>query len=341
MSVRLSILDQTLLNPGEDPAAAFRQTIELARLAESWGYYRFWVSEHHDSNLVAGSSPEVLISHLLALTSTIRVGSGGVMLQHYSPYKVAENFNVLASLAPGRVDLGIGRTPGGLPHSIQALQKGAVESRPLPDKIEELRAYIQDRPLTKHAIAGLKASPIPRQPASLYLLGASSLSAESAASLGLPYVFAQFINNDEEEAAKAFEAYRARFVADSYSPTVSKPEALLAVPVITADSDEEAQSLADDYRIVRIHLEGGRIITVGSVEHAEEYGRQAEEKYRIEVRPAYVIHGGKELVRKQLLEVRDRYGVDEFIVIATIRDAKKRFRSYELLMEAFSEVPAV
>ncbi|WP_372629391.1 LLM class flavin-dependent oxidoreductase [Cohnella sp.] len=335
MGIRLSILDQTLINKGEDPTEAFEHTVELARRAEAWGYYRFWVSEHHDSDLVAGSSPEVLIAHLLAKTERIRVGSGGVMLQHYSPYKVAENFNVLASLNPGRVDLGIGRAPGGLPHSIRALQAGKVDQATLAEKIAEVLAYTRDRLPPEHPFAGLKASPVPRVPAEVLLLGASASSAATAAELGLPYVYALFINNDEEEAVRAFEAYRSGF----RSAEGRAPEALLAVPVIVADTDEEAGSIAEQCRIVKIHLKSGRTITVATVEHAEEYGRQAEEEYTIDARQAYVVHGSKETVRARLLEAAAKYGVKEFIVISTIRDAAKRLRSYELLKEAFAESP--
>ncbi|QMV43064.1 LLM class flavin-dependent oxidoreductase [Cohnella cholangitidis] len=334
MGIRLSILDQTLIHKDESPTEAFRHTIELAQKAEQWGYHRFWVSEHHDSDLVAGSSPEVLISHLLAKTERIRVGSGGVMLQHYSPYKVAENFNVLASLSPSRVDLGIGRAPGGLPHSIKALQAGKTDTATLPEKIAELIHYTRKPLGPDHALAGLKASPIPAIPADIYMLGASRSSAETAGELGLPYVFAQFINNDEAEAAQAFEAYRGGFKPVDGS----RPEAILGVPVIVADTSEEAKRIADDYRIVRIHLKSGRTITVGSVEHAEEYGRQAEEEFAIEDRLAYVIHGSKSEVRTQLLEAQRKYGVEEFIIISTIRNAAQRLRSYELLFEAFSEV---
>lgn len=211
MGIRLSILDQSLINKDESPTEAFRHTIELAQKADRWGYHRFWVSEHHDSDLVAGSSPEVLISHLLAKTERIRVGSGGVMLQHYSPYKVAENFNVLASLSPSRVDLGIGRAPGGLPHSIKALQAGKNDTATLPEKLAELIRYTRETLGSDHELAGLKASPIPTVPAEIYLLGASGSSAETAGALGLPYVFAQFINNNEEEAVRAFDTYRSRF----------------------------------------------------------------------------------------------------------------------------------
>ncbi|BBI31637.1 LLM class flavin-dependent oxidoreductase [Cohnella abietis] len=333
MAIKLSILDQTLINKDESPTEAFQHTIELAQKADQWGYHRFWVSEHHDSDLVAGSSPEVLISHLLAKTERIRVGSGGVMLQHYSPYKVAENFNVLASLSPSRVDLGIGRAPGGLPHSIRALQAGKTDNATLSEKIVELISYTHNQLPPEHPLTGLKASPLPASPADVYFLGASRSSAEIAASLGLPYVFAQFINNDESEALLAFETYRSGF-----QPVYGeRPQALLTVPVIVADTDEEAQQLANEYQIVRIHLKSGRVITVGSVEHAEEYGRQADEEFTIDAQQAYVVHGSKSKVREQLLEAQRKYGVDEFIIISTVRNAAKRLRSYELLMEAFVE----
>ena len=137
--MKLSILDQSPVNGVETATEAFQHTIELAQKAEEWGYHRFWVAEHHGSSRVMGSSPEVLISHLLAKTSRIKVGSGGVMLQHYSPYKVAENFNVLASLAPGRVDLGVGGGPGGMPRSTQALRHDTVpESIPVAEKLAGL-----------------------------------------------------------------------------------------------------------------------------------------------------------------------------------------------------------
>ena len=139
LDFKLSILDQSPVHESETPAEALRRTIELAQKAEEWGYHRFWVAEHHGSNRVMGSSPEILVSHLLARTSSIRVGSGGVMLQHYSPYKVAENFNVLASLAPGRVDLGIGRGPGGLPRSTAALRRGVLRQAQ-----DERRGQAQD-----------------------------------------------------------------------------------------------------------------------------------------------------------------------------------------------------
>ncbi|MFB6362772.1 LLM class flavin-dependent oxidoreductase [Paenibacillus elgii] len=334
MGLKLSILDQSPFDEGKTAVDAFRHTVALARKAEELGYHRFWVSEHHDSAAVAGSSPEVLIAHLLAQTERIRIGSGGVMLQHYSPYKVAENFNVLASLAPGRVDLGIGRAPGGLPLSTKALQQEtAGQSRPLADKLIELEQYLSDTIPGDHPLHGLKAIPVPAEPADLYLLGASPASAELAASRGIPYVFAQFINGDEAIVRQSLDTYRNRFV-----PRKSlRPEAILALSVIVADTDEEAKRLAADAKLVKIHLESGRTITVKTIEHAEEFGRQSEEKYTIEVKDADVVHGSKETVRAKLLDIQRKYGVDELILILALKKFEQRLRALSELKEAFAE----
>ncbi|MET3287463.1 UNVERIFIED_CONTAM: luciferase family oxidoreductase group 1 [Brevibacillus sp. OAP136] len=333
MGVKLSILDQSIIEPGETAHEALGHTIELVQRAEKLGYHRFWVSEHHDSEGVVGSSPEVLISHLLARTERIRIGSGGVMLQHYSPYKVAENFNVLAALAPGRVDLGIGRAPGGLPRSTRALQQEGGVKRTLAEKLAELDQYLHDHLPEDHPLYGVKALPHPEEPAVLYLLGTSVASAEVAAKQGVPYVFAQFINGDEEVIEKAFATYREQFPADQ----ARKPEAILALSVIVGDTDEEAKVLASDAKVVKIHLESGNTLTVKSIESAEEYGRQSQEKYRIEVKEADVIHGSKETVREKLLAIQARYGVDELIVTIAVKGFAKRLRGYELLQEAFAE----
>lgn len=335
MTIKLSILDQSPLFEGDTPREAFAHTLELVQKAEQLGYHRFWVSEHHDSSLVAGSSPEVLISYLLARTERIRLGSGGIMLQHYSPYKVAENFNVLATLAPGRVDLGIGRAPGGLPRSTQALQKGTVETESLSDKLIQLEQYVHNRLPEEHPLTGLQAVPVPEQPADIYVLGASVNSAELAADLGHPYVFAQFINGDPAVADQAFSVYAQRF--NSNNSKSLKPEPILALSVIVGENDEEAALLAKDFINVKIHLENGKTVTVGSIEQAEEFGRQSNQKYRIEVQAANITTGSKETIRHKLLEAQQRYGVEEFIITTAVKDFSQRIRSYELLHEAFSE----
>lgn len=333
MSIPIGILDQSPRFAGETAEDAFRHTIELAQIAEELGYQRFWVSEHHDSANVSGSSPEVLISYLLAKTKKITIGSGGVMLQHYSPYKVAENFNVLSTLAPGRVELGIGRAPGGLPRSTRALQgENGSSAFSLTDKITETRNYIYNRIADDHALAGIQVSPNPAQPADLFVLGASTNSAEVAAKLGLPYVFSQFINGDEEVALTAVKAYREQFVPSIEYP---KPHVILALSVIVAETEEEASQLAGENLSVKIHLESGKVLTVGTVEQAEEFGRQSAEKYRIEVKEAKVVKGSPTSVYQQLATIRHQYGIQELVVHTVIQNFNKRVRSFELLQQAF------
>ena len=334
MSLKLSILDQSPVHDsdsrlrGNDGADALRHTIELAQKAEEWGYHRFWVAEHHGSGRVMGSSPEVLVSHLLAHTSRIRVGSGGVMLQHYSPYKVAENFNVLASLAPGRVDLGIGRGPGGLPRSTAALRRGDGEpSMSLAEKLGELSRFLNNELGPEHPFHGLQASPLPPRPPDLFLLGTTRSSGDMAAQLAMPYVFALFLNNDEDEMAEAVRRYQAGFV----SSNGAQPRTMLALPIIVADTDDEAAEQAAKIQVVRITLDSGRTLTVGSVEAGEEFGRQSGEGYRVTVRQAGVVHGDPESVTPQLQEVRQKYGADEIIAVTAIDSFEKRLRSFELL----------
>ena len=328
MGLQLSILDQSPVHDSETATEAFQHTIELAQKAEEWGYHRFWVSEHHASDRVMGSSPEVLMAHLLAQTTRIRVGSGGVMLQHYSPYKVAENFNVLASLAPGRVDLGIGRGPGGLPRSTRALQQGMGDQpRPFAEKLLELQQFLHNRLEENHPLYGLRASPVPPQPAELFLLGTNTASAELAARLGMPYVFAQFLNSDAATMGEALATYHQCFDATQRTP----PRALLALSVMAADTDEEARRYAADLKVVRIRLASGRTFTVGTVAGAEEFGRQAQEDYTITVHEANVVHGSRDTVLRQLEAVRQRYQVDELMVVTAMKDFHQRLHSYELL----------
>ena len=325
--LKLSVLDQSPAADGESAELALRHTIELAQQAEEWGYHRFWVAEHHGSNRNMGSSPEVLVSHLLARTGRIRVGSGGVMLQHYSPYKVAENFNVLASLAPGRVDLGIGRGPGGMPRTTRALRPQPLDGTPavsLEDKLVELRSFLGG------SANGVVASPLPPQPPDLFLLGTTAASGEMAATHRLPYVFAMFLNGDEEEMRRAIETYQT-LAADSPD---FLPQAMLALPVIVAETNESAAAYAQAIHVVRITLESGRTFTVFSEEAAREFGRQSGEEYTYEVQPANVIHGAPARVKARLLAMGREYGVDEIFVVTAIDNFPDRLRSYRLLAEA-------
>ncbi|WP_152395038.1 LLM class flavin-dependent oxidoreductase [Paenibacillus guangzhouensis] len=336
MAITISVLDQSPIYPGDTAEEALARTVQLAQKSEQLGFRRFWVSEHHDSEQLAGSSPEVLISYLLARTEKIRIGSGGIMLQHYSPYKVAENFNVLASLAPGRVDLGVGRAPGGLPRSTQALQRGAADPASLTDKIVELDQYVHHRLPAEHPLFGLKASPSPEAPPELYVLGASVGSAEIAAELGLPYVFSLFINGDESIALEAIRSYRERF--DRKRGT--EPQVIIALAVAVADTEEEAESLVGPQKLVKIHLASGKTLTLGTREQAEEFGRQSNEAYTIEEHEPLITKGTKATVRAKFEALHQASGVDEFVVTSNIAPFEKRLRSFELLSEALSSTVA-
>jgi luciferase family oxidoreductase group 1 len=338
MTIKLSILDQSPIHPGETADEAFAHTVELARLADRLGYVRFWVSEHHDTEQLAGSSPETLIPYLLARTERIRVGSGGIMLQHYNPYKVAENFHVLAALAPGRVDLGVGRGPGGLPRSTRALQRYLDGQPDYKDKVRELAAFIGGQPLPEeHELAGLRATPVPAVPPELWLLGATVQSAELAAVLGLPYVFSLFIGGDEREAVEAVRVYKQRF----RSGGGKRAEAIIAVTAIAADTDEEAKALVPSFRTVKVTLANGQTVTVGSVEQAEAYGRQAGIACTIEEREPVVYAGTKEAVLDRLLHLKEETGVEEFMITTNIKPFDKRLRSFALLREALGEAGRV
>ena len=331
-SLKLSVLDQSPAAEGESAEVALAHTIELAQRAEEWGYNRFWVTEHHGSNRNMGSSPEVLVSHLLARTDHIRVGSGGVMLQHYSPYKVAENFNVLASLAPGRVDLGIGRGPGGMPRTTQALRPQPLD-RPattsLEEKLVELSRFLGNPTDHGSAVNSVIASPLPPQPADLFLLGTTAASGTMAAEHRMPYVFAMFLNGDEEEMRRAIDNYHRQ----SAGFPGFLPRAMLALPVIVACTDARAAAHAGAIHVVRIRLASGRSFTVFSEEAAREFGRQSGEEFSYQVQPANVIHGSPARVKARLLAMGQEFGVDEVLIVTAVDHFPDRLRSYRLLAQ--------
>ncbi|MBO54971.1 MAG: hypothetical protein CL886_04840 [Dehalococcoidia bacterium] len=327
---RINILDQSPANQFESGRQAISHTIELAQKAESWGYHRFWVSEHHNSPRHMGSSPEVLVSHLLAKTEHIKIGSGGVMLQHYSPYKVAENFNLLSSISPGRVDLGVGRGPGGLPITTKALQTSEEPGiNSFEAKLTALQQFIIDNIPPDNPLYGIQAKPIPDVPADLFLLGTTVSSAVLAAQMELPYVFAAFLNNDRDIMAAAIENYSDCYKRD----TVREPNLMLALPIIVADSEKTAKDYASDIVIVRVTLESGRTFTVFSIESAEDLGKQSGEKFTYELQPGSVIHGSKKTVKQKIDEIRYLYNVNEIFAVTAINDFENRLRSYELLSE--------
>lgn len=323
MSIKLSVLDRSPINEGEDPTTGILNTVKLAQIADALGFHRFWVAEHHGSDVLVGSSPEVLISHLISNTKRIRVGSGGVMLQHYSPYKVAENFNLLALLAPNRVDLGIGRGPGGLPITTRALL-ATTNSEPIPfnEKVNQLDAYLLPK-----SEGSVLAQPVPSIPPELHVLGTGESSAELAAQQGLPYVYAHFINGDEQLLRDSLTQYKSSF---NYSKG-RIPGLIFAVSVLFAETEEEAERLAAEKVTYKVHLESGRTLSIYSLELAERLGQQANEPYSIEVLPSSLIYGTKETVAKKIYEISKIHEVEEVMILPAEHDYKQRILTYELL----------
>ena len=334
--MRLSVLDQSPISEGSTGADALRNTIDLARFADELGYHRYWVAEHHGGPMLASASPEVLIGPIAAATEGIRVGSGGVMLPHYSPLKVAETFTILAALFPGRIDLGLGRAAGTDPMTTFALQRDRRQAAPddFPQQLAELLAYLddnlpEDHPFERLAgvLPGRPELPVP------WLLGSSPQSAIWGAQLALPYAFADFINSDGAEIAKL---YRERFIAGENSPL---PTTAVAVWVLCAPTDEEAQYLASSSRMSFTLLRRNRLIPVPPPDKAVEF-LEREGKNSGGGRPGRRnIIGSPEKVRAGVEQAAVEYGAEEVIVVTITHDHEARRRSYELLADAFDLEP--
>ncbi len=325
MSYRLSLLDKSPIAEGESAFDALHRTLFLAQQAEKWGYHRFWLAEHHNTAQLASPSPEVLIAWIIAQTRHIRVGSGGVMLQHYSPYKVAENFNLLASLAPGRVDLGVGKAPGGLPLSTRALQQGLHqdEKGSFAEQLTLLDGWLQSSSGAVVDGESLYATPLPARPANRFLLGASEESARLAASLDWQFVFAAHINGDHNLLQQ---------VLNTYHNASGGQRALVAVQVVVADSVTQADALVSDLRHYHVRVAGGQGVNVATLEQAERYVRQGGyEDYVIEPRVPSLLKGTAAQVHAQLEEWQQNFGIEEFVVDTPIADGQQRLRSLELL----------
>ena len=330
--VRLSVLDQSPVSEGSTGAQALRNTIDLAQHTESLGYHRYWVAEHHGGPSLAGPSPEVLIGPIAAATSRIRVGSGGVMLPHYSPLKVAESFSVLAGLFPGRIDLGVGRAAGTDPMTTFALQRDRRQAAPddFPEQLAELLAYFDDSFPEGHALGRLVGT-LPGRPEQpeVWLLGSSPQSAIWAGELGLPYAFADFINPGGAEIA---QLYPDRFVP---SERLQAPQTAVAVWAVAAESGADAQRLASSSRMTLSLLRQGRLIPVPPPDKALRFlETQGGDGRAPSGRRAVV--GDPATVRTGLQQVASNYGAEEVIVVTITFDHEARRRSYSLIADAFA-----
>ncbi|GAA0452486.1 LLM class flavin-dependent oxidoreductase [Alkalibacillus silvisoli] len=329
MNLQLSVLDQSPLLQNHTPQEALQQTIQLARHVDQLGYKRFWMSEHHSTKSLAGSAPEMLIPAIAASTERIRIGTGGVLLPHYSPFKVAEQFRVLEALYPNRIDLGIGRAPGGMPGVNYALNRG---------KYPDVKHYPQQASLLIDYILGndpegyqVQATPMSESTPPVWMLGSSGASAHVAGELGTSYTFAQFINGDGGPAA--IERYYNNFIP---SPLQHEPEASIAVFVVVGKTEQEAEYYASSLDVallmadqgqIREHFPNPDVASKQSFSHFEQQ-RIIENRNRMVV-------GSVEGVKQKLEYMSAQFQVNEVIVNTIVSPFEKRLESYEKLANAF------
>ena len=330
--IPISVLDQSPVCSGRTPVEAISETLALARHCEQWGYHRYWVSEHHATLGLAGSSPEVLLARLGAETKSMRIGSGGVMLPHYSPYKVAENFKLLETLYPGRIDLGVGRAPGSSPYIAAALAYGSnIGAEYFPQMVADLDALLRDAPPLTPGLEKARAMPCVDSPPALWMLGSSEDSAGLAGKMGLPYSVAHFINPHIRE--DIFEIYRRQFTPGAVA---GEPYTCLTVFMICADSEEEAKKMARCRDLW--FLRRGKSLygtPYPSVEEAEQYHYTPQEEMFLQTHFRPPVLGRPEQVQQELRAMAERFAADELMIVSITHDFEARCRSHRLLAEAW------
>jgi luciferase family oxidoreductase group 1 len=330
--MKLSVLDQSTASTGRTQDAAIRETLELARHCDQLGYYRYWVSEHHNSNSIVGTAPEVLMAAIAATTRRIRVGSAGVMLPHYSALKVAEQFRVLEAIAPGRIDLGVGRAPGSDRLTAYALNPYSNAADEFPRQVQELQAWVSCAPLPDdHPFRAITAHPSGPSSPQLWILGSSDYGAQLAAHFGLPYAFAYFFS-DGRGVEQALDLYRRNFRPSANHP---KPQATICVWALAADTEAEARRQLMTREVWRVGFEQGIRNPLVSPEEAATYSHSDAERATIESLRRKAFVGTAEQVTTRLKELAERLELDELVVVTWTHDPAPRHRSYELLAEAF------
>ncbi|MEP0070097.1 LLM class flavin-dependent oxidoreductase [Pyruvatibacter sp.] len=338
----LSILDQSPIRAGGTAAQALGDTIDLAKRCDALGYHRYWVAEHHNTKSFAGSAPEVLIARLAAETKTMRIGSGGVMMPHYSPLKVAETFRLLETLYPGRIDLGLGRAAGAEPRTTAALMPGpkAYPLEVFPQQVQLLTQFLEDSTGLEgdaggfpedHPYRGIHAAPMGPGVPDMWLLGSGGDSAMHAAQFGLSYCYAHFINPESPD--RAFETYRRHFRP---SRTLKTPRASMGVSVMVAETEDEARRICASRNLWVLWMMQGKPGPFPTIEDALSYPYTDEEKEIIKGIEARGMTGTPEQVKDQLLTLASEHDVEEFALVTITHDHAHRVRSYELLADAFA-----
>jgi luciferase family oxidoreductase group 1 len=332
----LSVLDLAPVSDGSTPADALRNSLDLAPRVEQLGYTRHWVAEHHNMPGIASSSPPVLLAHLATVTSTIRVGSGGVMLPNHAPLAVAEQFGMLEALHRGRIDLGIGRAPGTDQLTARALRRGSstLVEEDFPEQLNQLLGYFTGRFPPGHAFASITAVPALGYRPAMWMLGSSDYGAHVAGLLGWPYSFAHHFAAEGTEQALA--VYRNTFRP---SADLERPYAMLGVSVLCADTDEHARWLAGSGLLAFLRLRTGRPSRYPSPEEAAAYPYTDGERRFVEHRLSNQVVGSPSTVRDGLQALIDRTGADELMLTTMTYDHADRVRSYELIAQEVAARP--
>jgi luciferase family oxidoreductase group 1 len=329
-ALKLSVLDLSPVPSGSSAAQALQNTLDLARLADSLGYTRYWLAEHHNSPGIASSVPEIMIGHVAAAARRMRVGSGGIMLPNHSSLKVAETFKALEALHPGRIDLGLGRAPGTDMPTARALRRSADARDTFPEQLGELLAFFGAGFPEGHPYSGITAVPEDVPPPQLWMLSSSGYGAQVAAQLGLGLAFAHHIH--PEPAIGSLRFYQENFRASDY---FKKPQAILTVAALCAPSQAEAEELASSFDLVRLRIEQGKRGKFPSPAEAQAHPYDAFEQQRILENRARFFVGTPGLVRDKISALASEAGVGEVMLLSMAHDPKATRRSYELMAEVF------
>jgi luciferase family oxidoreductase group 1 len=332
--MRLSVLDQSTASRGRTQDNAIRDTLELAKRCDALGYHRYWVSEHHNSGNIVGTAPEVLMAAIAATTPRIRVGSAGVMLPHYSAFKVAEQFRVLEAIAPGRIDLGVGRAPGSDQLTSHALNPNPQNVHDqFPQQVQELQHWVSGTPLPdNHPFRRVVAHPTGPTFPDIWILGSSDYGAQLAAYFGMPYAFAYFFSYGFD-VDKALELYRKTYRPSELHP---KPQTTICVWALAADTEAEALFQFKSRERALIERESGLRQPLMSPEEAAARALTPQEQAFSQKLLGHAVVGTVEQVKTRLDELAKRLDLDELVVVTWTYDQAPRVRSYELLAEAYA-----
>lgn len=327
--LRLSVLDQAPISKGHTPEETLQHTIKLAKWAESLGYHRYWVAEHHNTSGLASSSPEILMTQIAASTHEIRVGSGGILLPQYSPYKIAENAKTLSALYPNRIDIGFGNSPGGSPITQKALTDHHI--KPKEDfyrQASDLQGFMHNTLPRNHEFRLVKAGPRIDNPPAMWLLGLTENGAKNAAQLGIGFVFGHFIN--PKYGKVAMKRYY-----EEFTPSVNhkEPATIICIFVVCAETDEQAEALAitQDRWLLNVGKGLGTKVQPPEEINTDEYSN--EELEQIKKNRNRCIIGSPSTVKKQLNQLAEAYQTDEFMIITNIYNFEDKKKSYKLIAE--------